>query len=152
MYKLHNICEFISHSAVETKQFASEFSSDLKRGDIVALTGSLGSGKTAFVSGLAEGLGYTHEVSSPTFTFVNEYHIDTSHNVLYHFDMYRIKSFEDLDSIGFFDYTDGIIAIEWFENICNFGIDPNYIISIDNIGEYIRKITVKDFLCETVRN
>lgn len=91
----------------------------LSAGDVVALFGDLGAGKTAFVSGLAHGLGYTGDVTSPTFALVHEY--SGGRLPLYHFDMYRIHSADDLYSTGFYDYLDtgGVLAIEWSENIEN---------------------------------
>lgn len=109
---------FNSHSEAQTESFARDFADGLKRGDVIALFGGLGMGKTAFVRGLADGLGVKDEVSSPTFTLVHEYDGDIP---LYHFDMYRITTFADLYSTGFFDYleTGGILAVEWSENIEN---------------------------------
>lgn len=111
--------EFISHSVEQTESFAEKFASTLKRGDTLALFGGLGMGKTAFVRGLAKGLFVTSEVSSPTFALVHEYE---GVMPVYHFDMYRITSLEDLFSTGFFDYLDsnGLVVIEWSENIAQY--------------------------------
>ena len=93
-----------------------EIGEKLRGGDVVAFTGGMGMGKTVFVRGAAEALGAEADVCSPTFSIVNDYggkiHI-------YHFDMYRVETFDDLYSTGFFDYLDygGIMAIEWSENI-----------------------------------
>lgn len=107
--------EFISHSVNETEDFAEDFSKNLNGNEIIALYGGLGVGKTAFTRGLARGLGVEDNVSSPTFAIVNEY--SGSPN-LYHFDMYRIESWNDLNSIGFFDYIgNGVVVVEWSENI-----------------------------------
>ncbi len=86
---------------------------------VIALTGDLGAGKTAFVRGLARGLGFSGEVSSPTFAIVHEYL--GGRLPLYHFDMYRIASWEDLDTTGFFEYQEGpgVLAVEWSENVEN---------------------------------
>lgn len=107
---------FISHSPEDTERFAGEFAQTLKRGDVVAMYGGLGMGKTAFVRGLAAGLGSTDEISSPTFALVHEY---DGKFPIYHFDMYRITSMDDLYSTGFFDYLEsgGIVVTEWSENI-----------------------------------
>lgn len=88
-------------------------------GGVIALTGDLGAGKTAFVRGLARGLGYEGEVSSPTFAIVHEY--VGGRLPLYHFDMYRVSGWEDLYSTGFFDYmeTPSVLAVEWSENIAS---------------------------------
>lgn len=106
-----------TYSPEETEKAGEELASILKPGDVVALYGGLGMGKTCFVRGLARGLNIDVEVSSPTFSLVNEY--EGEDITLYHFDMYRVGSFDDLYSTGFFDYldTDAVLAIEWSENI-----------------------------------
>ena len=102
----------------ETEDFAAGLAKDCKPGDVLALRGGLGAGKTAFVRGLARGLGIDCAVSSPTFAIVHEYRGHSA--VLYHFDMYRIESYDDLYSTGFFDYIGkGVLAVEWSENIEN---------------------------------
>lgn len=110
---------YTTHSYQETISLSSEIAKQLKPGDIIAFRGDLGAGKTAFVTGLAKGLGIEADVSSPTFSLMNEYR--GKDITLCHFDMYRIETFEDLYSTGFFDYldTDAILAIEWSENIEN---------------------------------
>lgn len=135
--------EKITHSAEETIEFAKEIGSRLKKGDIVAYTGGLGAGKTTFTRGLAMGLGMDDNVTSPTFSLVNEYHSkDIS---LYHFDMYRIMGADDLETTGFYDYsTDGsVFAIEWSENISEELPDNAVIINIERIDDNTRRITVK---------
>ncbi len=110
--------EVISNSPVETEAFAYKLGSVLTGGETVAYFGGLGMGKTRFTAGLAKGMGIDEDVSSPTFSLVHEYH---GEKVLYHFDMYRITTFDDLCSTGFFDYLDwgGVLAVEWSENIEN---------------------------------
>ncbi len=108
---------YISSSPEETQKIASELAKTLKGGEVIAFKGDLGMGKTCFTRGLADGLGFTGEVNSPTFAIMNEYkggRLD-----LYHYDMYRISSWEDLDAVGFFDYCalGGVVAVEWSENI-----------------------------------
>ncbi|MDR0903551.1 MAG: tRNA (adenosine(37)-N6)-threonylcarbamoyltransferase complex ATPase subunit type 1 TsaE [Ruminococcus sp.] len=131
--------EYLSDNVKITEKLGAEFAENLKSGDIVAFYGGLGAGKTAFIRGICAFFGVT-EVSSPTFTIVNEYQSETAK--IYHFDMYRITSEADLESIGFFDYTDGIILIEWFENIEDFGVAPTHIFRIENIDETSRRITI----------
>ena len=106
-----------SNSTEETEQIASEFAKELRSGDVIAYRGPMGAGKTAFTRGLAKGLGLDDHVSSPTFALVHQY--GSGANALYHFDMYRVESFDDLYSTGFFDYlaTDQVLVIEWSENI-----------------------------------
>lgn len=109
--------EFISKSSIETEKIGQKIAAKLKNKDIIAFYGGLGAGKTTLVRGIVKGLGSIDWVSSPTFAIVNEY--DGENNKIYHFDMYRIKEFDDLYSVGFFDYleSDSIIIIEWSENI-----------------------------------
>jgi len=105
-----------STSAPQTEAFARDLAEKLRPDDVLAFRGGLGAGKTTFVRGLAAGLGDSSEVSSPTFAIVHEYRCTPK---LYHFDMYRITSIDDLYSTGFFDYleTGAILAIEWSEMI-----------------------------------
>lgn len=107
---------FHSFSPKQTEDFGFELGGELKAGDVVALFGDLGAGKTAFTRGLARGMGFDGEVSSPTFALVHEY---PGSIPLYHFDMYRISTWDDLYSTGFFDYLEsgGVLVIEWSENI-----------------------------------
>ncbi|MBO5291041.1 MAG: tRNA (adenosine(37)-N6)-threonylcarbamoyltransferase complex ATPase subunit type 1 TsaE [Clostridia bacterium] len=110
--------EVISKSPNETEEYAEKLGKRLNGGEVIAFFGGLGMGKTRFTSGLAKGMGIDEYVSSPTFAIVNEYEGDIP---LCHFDMYRITSFDDLCSTGFFDYLDNgsVLAIEWSENIEN---------------------------------
>ncbi len=110
--------KFFSKSYLETENIAEKFAENLKGGEVIAMFGSLGMGKTAFVRGLAKGYGLDSEVSSPTFSLVNDY---GGNPPLVHFDMYRVNSWDDLYSTGFFDYIDlgCTIVIEWSENIEN---------------------------------
>lgn len=105
----------ISNSTAETEQLGERLARRLRGTEVIALFGGLGMGKTAFTRGLARGLGVTDGVSSPTFALVNEYR---GAFPVYHFDMYRVQSWDDLYSTGFFDYLDnGVLVIEWSENI-----------------------------------
>lgn len=107
--------QFISNNVEETEQIGAEFAKNLASGTIVAFTGDLGAGKTAFVRGMANGLGISERVTSPTFTIVNEY--EGSVRSLFHFDLYRLESSDELFDIGWEDYLarDGICAVEWSE-------------------------------------
>ena len=109
---------FITHSPEETISFAEKIGRLLKAGDFIAYHGDLGAGKTTFTRGLAVGMGLPDEVSSPTFAIVNEYH-GRDKTTLYHFDMYRIGSSEELETTGFYDYPldESVFAVEWAENI-----------------------------------
>lgn len=109
--------KYISHSVEETEQIAMNLASKLKGNEVIAFFGGLGMGKTAFTRGVCKGLGFNDGVQSPTFSLVNQY--DARYTV-YHFDMYRINTYDDLYSTGFFDYIDtGVLIIEWSENIEN---------------------------------
>ena len=106
---------FIANSAEETEQLGERIASKLKGMEVIALFGGLGMGKTAFTRGLARGLGADDVLSSPTFALVNEY---SGRVPVYHFDMYRVASWDDLYSTGFYDYLDtGVLIIEWSENM-----------------------------------
>lgn len=109
--------QYLTHSAEETEQLAAEFSKQLKPNDVIAFEGGMGMGKTAFTRGLVRGLGGSDIVSSPTFALVNEY--PDGRMTVFHFDMYRVTSWDDLYSTGFFDYLDtgAVLVIEWSENI-----------------------------------
>ena len=109
----------------ETEILGCSFASRLCGGDVVAYVGSFGAGKTCFTHGLAKGLGISCDITSPSYTIVNEYRgININ---LYHFDMYRITGEDDLMSTGFYDYLElgGICAIEWSENI-EYGLPDAY--------------------------
>ena len=134
--------EYISSSPTETESFSEKFAQTLSGGEVIAFLGNLGAGKTCFMRGLARGLGYKGDVTSPTFAIVNEY--IGGRLPIYHFDMYRISSFDDLYSTGYFDYLDcnGVIAVEWSENIESVFDDDTIFVKIENIDELKRKITV----------
>ena len=135
--------EFITHSEQETAQAAAETAEQLKAGDIILYRGEMGAGKTAFTKGIAKQLGITEPVTSPTFALVNEYE---GRLPLFHFDLYRIDSYDDLYAIGFFDYLDrgGIIAAEGSENIEGLAEELENVINvrIEKLGENDRRITV----------
>lgn len=109
--------QFVSHSENDTLTVASEFAKLLHGGDVVAFRGGMGMGKTVFVRGCVAALGNDADVSSPTFAIVNDYGGDRLR--LYHFDMYRVETWDSLYSTGFFEYMneDSVLFIEWSENI-----------------------------------
>ena len=109
---------FISDCVSDTEAIAERLGSKLHSGNVVAYFGGLGMGKTAFTRGLAKGMGITADVASPTFAIVNDY---GGNPPLVHFDMYKVESWDDLYSSGFFDYLDmgAVLAVEWSENIEN---------------------------------
>lgn len=109
--------EYISYSTEDTERFGQRLAACLQPGDVVAYRGDLGAGKTAFTRGIAQGLGVTERVTSPTYTIVNEYL--SGRIPLFHFDMYRLSSEEELFDIGWEDYLSrgGVCAVEWSENV-----------------------------------
>lgn len=133
---------FISNSPDCTKKIAADLASTLKGGEVIAFYGDLGMGKTCFVTGLADGLNFKGEVSSPTFAIINEY-LGGRLN-LYHFDMYRVSGWDDLYSTGYFDYIEsgGVLAVEWSENIENALPDTVIKVTIKRIDETKREITI----------
>mgnify|MGYP004535548655 CR=1 FL=1 len=135
--------QFVSHSTQETEQFGEEIAKSLRGGDVLAFTGSLGMGKTAFTRGLARGLGCRGRVTSPTFTIVNEYDGKTP---LFHFDMYRLGSSDELFDIGWDDYLarGGVCAVEWSERVSDALPDDTIYVDITRgeEDENTRTITV----------
>lgn len=109
--------EYITKSPEETREFGRQMAEAAKPGDVIALIGDLGVGKTVFTKGIAEGLEITEPVSSPTFTILQEY--ESGRMPLYHFDVYRIGDPEEMDEVGFDDfvYGQGLCLIEWAELI-----------------------------------
>ena len=109
--------QFVSNSEEETEALGRRLGETLERGAVVAFTGDLGAGKTAFTRGLAKGLDIPDRVTSPTFTIVNEY--EGGRLPLFHFDMYRLSSADELFEIGWEDYLTrgGVCAVEWSENV-----------------------------------
>ena len=125
---------FISNSVENTKKIAYDFASSLKIGDVVAFSGNLGVGKTEFIRGICEYFKVNSNISSPTYSIINEYKgkIENQFFVINHLDLYRIKDIEELQSIGYYDYVfnnEGITLIEWSEN--SFNELPNDIIQVN---------------------
>ena len=131
----------MSKSPQETEQIAEKLAQTLSGTEVIAMFGGLGAGKTAFTRGLARGLGIDDGVSSPTFALVNEYE---GKFTVYHFDMYRVSTWDDLYSTGFFDYIDnGVMIIEWSENIEEFLPENHITITINHISENEREIIIE---------
>ncbi len=133
---------YITNSPEETEELGFRLAKSLKGGEVVAFRGGLGMGKTCFTRGLARGLGFKGDVTSPTFALINEY--IGGRLPLYHFDMYRISGWEDLYSTGFFDYIEqgGVIAAEWSENIENALPESTVTVTFVRLGDNKREITV----------
>ena len=133
-----------SNSREETVTIAENFAKTLQKGDIVCLYGGLGAGKTAFVSGVAKGLGYQGYTSSPTFTLMNEY---IAALPIYHFDVYRIAGSDEMEAVGIDDYLfgDGVCLIEWPDKIAD--LLPEAVIRVEiqksSADENQRTITIE---------
>ena len=134
--------EFITHSPEETEKIGEALAKSLQPGTILAYRGDLGAGKTAFTRGLARGLGCKETVTSPTYTIVNEYL--GGRLPLFHFDMYRLTSSDDLWDIGWEDYLDreGVCAVEWSENVQD-AMEDAITVTIEKLGETTRQITIE---------
>ena len=141
--------EYITSGPLETEELGRRLGKVLTPGTVIAYTGDLGAGKTAFTRGVACGLGAKESVTSPTYTIVNEYL--SGKYPLFHFDMYRLASSDDLWDIGWEDYLErgGICAVEWSENVDDAMEDALYI-TIEKLGEDARRITLEggDFLAD----
>ncbi len=133
---------YLSNSPAETEALGEQLAARLSAGAVIAYRGDLGAGKTAFTRGLARGLGCRELVTSPTYTIVNEYL--GGRLPLFHFDMYRLASSDDLWDIGWEDYLDrgGVCAVEWSENVADALEDP-MTVTIEKTGEESRKITIE---------
>ena len=133
---------FVTTSPAETEAVGAALAAVLTPGTIIAYTGDLGAGKTAFTRGVARGLNCTDRVTSPTYTIVNEYL--SGRLPLFHFDMYRLASSDDLFDIGWEDYLrrGGVCAVEWSENVDDAMEDAIYV-KIEKTGEETRRITIE---------
>ena len=134
--------EYITHSPEQTEKVGAALGKQLKPGAVIAYQGDLGAGKTAFTRGLARGLGCDELVTSPTYTIVNEYL--SGKMPLFHFDMYRLASSDDLWDIGWEDYLDrgGVCAVEWSENVED-ALEGAISVTIEKTGETSRRIEIE---------
>ena len=133
---------FLTHSPEETEALGEALGRRLRGGEIVAYYGDLGAGKTAFTRGLARGLDISSRVTSPTYTIVNEYL--GGRLPLFHFDMYRLSSADDLFDIGWEDYLlrGGVCAVEWSENVQE-ALESALTVRIEKRSDEIREITIE---------
>ena len=133
---------YITNSPAQTEAVGEALAKVLRPGTVIAYRGDLGAGKTAFTRGLARGLGCDDMVTSPTYTIVNEYL--SGRMPLFHFDMYRLGSADDLWDIGWEDYLDrgGICAVEWSENVEE-ALESFLLVNIEKIGDESRRITIE---------
>ena len=133
--------QITTHSADETQALGQRLAKRLLPGDVIAYFGDLGAGKTALTRGIAQGLGVTDLVTSPTYTIVNEYL--SGRMPLFHFDMYRLSSGEELFDIGWEDYLQrgGVCAVEWSENVDD-ALESPICVRIERTGDDSRRITI----------
>lgn len=131
--------EIVTYSAEETFSVAKEYAKKLEKNDVVLLKGEMGAGKTVFAKGVAKGLGIEDEVTSPTYAYMNDYD-----GILYHYDCYRLSCGEQALALGLTDYFDagGICLIEWSENISSVLPEKVKTVTIEDIGEGKRRITL----------
>jgi len=131
----------ITNSEAETVLEGEKLGRVLSPGSVVAIRGSLGAGKTAFTRGLASGLGISANVSSPTFTIVNEY---SGEIPLFHFDLYRLESEQELFDIGWYDYLErgGVCAVEWSEILAGALLPDTVVVNIENLGDNKRRLEI----------
>ena len=136
------MAEFISHSQLDTEEVGRKLAEKLPGGSVVAMYGDLGAGKTAFVRGMAKGMGLSCRVSSPTFTIVNEY---LGERELIQFDMYRLSSADELFDIGWEDYLSrgAVCAVEWSENVQDAFFGDEVVVRIEKLNDTDRKITIE---------
>ena len=133
---------FTTNSPAETEAIGAALGKILPAGTVIAYRGDLGAGKTAFTRGLAKGLGCTEIVTSPTYTIVNEYL--SGRLPLFHFDMYRLHSSDDLWDIGWEDYLErgGVCAVEWSENVAD-AMENVISVCVEKLGDEKRRITIE---------
>ena len=133
---------FFSNNEAETEELGARLSARLPDGAVVAMYGDLGAGKTAFVRGMARGMGLDCRVSSPTFTIVNEY---LGQRELIHFDMYRLSGADELFEIGWEDYLNrgAVCAVEWSEKVQDAFFGDAITVTIEKLGDTRRKITIE---------
>ena len=136
------MAEYYSTSERETEELGAKLAASLKGGAVVAMYGNLGAGKTAFVRGMARGMGLDCRVSSPTFTIVNEY---LGERELIHFDMYRLSGADELFDIGWEDYLrrGAVCAVEWSENVEDAFFGDEIRVTIEKLSDTERKITIE---------
>lgn len=144
---MHSIVEntpYVSHSPDETCALATQFAECVHKGDIIFLVGEIGTGKTTFTQAFAKALGVTEVVNSPSFKLVNEYHAHTPSGALkiYHLDLYRLSSADDVAEIGWETYMspDGITIVEWAERGKDLWIDTHWEIYFSFVDECTRTI------------
>lgn len=137
--------QYFTNSAEETERLGQRLGETLRGGEVVAYLGELGAGKTAFTRGLARGLGISMRVTSPTYTIVNEY--TGGRLPLFHFDMYRLGSEEELFDIGWEDYLarGAVCVVEWSEKVQDAFFGDEIVVRIDKLSDTERRITIDNW-------
>jgi|SRR3989344_1803135 len=139
--------EVISKSPRETQKIAKDFSKDLKPGDIVALYGDLGAGKTVFIQGIAQGLKIKKKITSPTFVFIHSYSVKIANqdSNFYHLDLYRGETLHDFESLGLDEIINGknVVVVEWASKIEDRLPKKRVDVTIKAVNEYTRRITIE---------
>lgn len=142
--------EFLSHSEHETRQIARQFAATLQPGEIIALSGQLGAGKTIFMRGVTEFFNCSEQLSSPTFSLFNIYQgsLAGEEVTLHHFDLYRIESLRELEAIGFDEYLSSgdLSFVEWAERFTEYASFYTLMVSLEYAGDESRRILIKRFV------
>ena len=140
---MYTTMEYITNSEKETETIGEQFGRRVKDGTVVAMFGDLGAGKTAFVRGMARGMGLDCRVPSPAFTIVNEY---LGQRELIHFDMYRLSDADELFDIGWEDYLNrgAVCAVEWSEKVQDAFFGDEITVRIEKLSDTERKITIEE--------
>ncbi len=138
---------FVSRSAEETRTIARQFAATLKPGEVVALCGQLGAGKTEFMRGVAEFFGCDDQLSSPTFPIFNIYQgsVQGEPVMIHHFDLYRIGSLRELEALGFDEYLESayLSFVEWSDRFMEYERVYSASVELEHAGEASRRITIK---------
>ena len=139
---MRNNMRYLTHGPEETEALGQRLAANLRPGDVIAFYGDLGAGKTAFTRGLARGLEVSEPVTSPTYTIVNEYL--SGRMPLFHFDMYRLGSSDELFDIGWEDYLarGGVCAVEGSENVSD-ALEDAITVCIRRLDDREREITIE---------
>lgn len=128
---------FLSKNLHDTVELGREYAKTLRPGDVVLLKGEMGAGKTCFVKGVAQGMGITDEILSPTYAYMNDYY-----GKLYHYDCYRLSSGAKAEELGLCDYfyADGVCFVEWAENIADVLPEKCKTVRIEKVSDCVRRI------------
>ena len=142
--------EFLSHSEHETRQIARQFAANLQPGEIIALSGQLGAGKTIFMRGVTEFFNCSEQLSSPTFSLFNIYQgsLAGEEVTLHHFDLYRIESLRELEAIGFDEYLSSgdLSFVEWAERFTEYASFYTLMVSLEYAGDESRRMLINRFV------